>query len=182
MRECVYFRDMKGRHLIKPFHPYMIFNDEGGVTATGWEDIPPMIGFSVNDGNRFEKMGRWLEQEELLEAAYGVDLKILEAIKREGGLDQFVRLAGIAAHGKPGELWEELDKLTKGADTMRPFWKGTGRVERFMAKDADDAKRHLRPGEFLLRGSMLAGRHNVKEREEPSLKLDDEQLPPEEDL
>ena len=160
MQEFLYFRDVANSYKVKPFRRWMVFNDEGGSTVSGWEDVPKHVGFTVGDADRLELTGRWLEQEGLTELAQDIDFKLLEVIRLKAK-DHFSFLAGIARDGSQDEFWDALDRLTKTADELRPFWVGTGKVRRVLATGKDVVLKKLMPGEFLLRGSMLAGRDNV---------------------
>jgi len=176
-----YFRDFNAKDLKQPWKRFMAFNDRaGGVELTKWEDLPPILNFTVREANRYERQARWATESNSVELVRGMAIYAIDALRKIKDEARLVEIAGIAQHGKPQEFWAAIDAEVTKHERMSTFELVSGdiRIVRGQMKDGtlvdvDGKPIEIRPGEKVIkRGVLIRGTEGVTEEED---KLEEEE-------
>lgn len=176
-----YFRDFNAKDLKRPWKRFMAFNDRaGGVELTKWEDLPPILNFTVREANRYERQARWATESNSVELVRGMAIYAIDALRKIKDEARLVEIAGIAQHGKPQEFWAAIDAEVTKHESMCTFELVSGeiRIVRGQMKDGtlvdvDGKPIEIRPGEKVIkRGVLIRGTEGVTEEED---KLEEEE-------
>ena len=169
-----YFRDYHARK-DQAWRRFMVFNDEGGTELRRWEDLPPLLNFTVTDANRYERQARWATESNSIDLVRGMSIKAINALRQITDEAKLVELAGIARDGKPTEFWGALDEEVEKRERMNRYElvRGSLRIVRGTDKDgtlydADGKEIQIHPDERIIikKGTILRGGGKIEEEED----------------
>jgi len=175
-----YFRNFPERHKRAAWRRFEAFNDEpapdgtmGGTILERWEDLPPLVGFTVTEANRYERQARWASETGSTDLVRGMEIRAIDALRKIKDGARLVELAGIARDGKPADFWAEMEQEIKRHERLTTYEIADGRVDIVRGRekdghlvDADGKPIDVKPGQKVIRGKLIRGSAGVSERED----------------